>query len=179
LVYVALLRGINVGGQRKVDMKALKAAFEEAGMSSVRTYINSGNVVFSTSIRGRPRLASLLEDVIERRFGFAVEVQVRDLKTMRGVVGATPPHWKNDQSTRCYVMFLWKEVDRPSIVRQLSLKPEIDDVRYARGAVIWRVDQTNVTRSGMTNLVRTPLYKQMTIRNCNTVRKLLELMEAT
>ena len=64
MVYVALLRGINVGGKNKVGMKELKAAFEEAGMTSVRTYINSGNVIFSSGIRGRARLGALLEEAI-------------------------------------------------------------------------------------------------------------------
>jgi hypothetical protein len=68
-------------------------------------------------------------------------------------------------------------VDRPSVIKQLTVKPDLDDVRYASGAVMWRVDRKNVTRSGMIKLVGTSLYKQMTIRNCNTTRKLLELME--
>lgn len=63
-------------------------------------------------------------------------------------------------------------------MKQLRHKPEIEDVRYVPGALLWRVDASNVTRSGMMKLAGTPLYKKMTIRNCNTARKLLELMEA-
>jgi uncharacterized protein (DUF1697 family) len=85
LVYVALLRGINVGGRNKVDMKQLKAVFEEAGATEVRTYINSGNVVFSSPVRSRARLARLLEDAIRRRFGFEVDLLVRDVKSMRAI----------------------------------------------------------------------------------------------
>ena len=178
MIYVALLRGVNVGGKNKVEMKQLKAVFEEAGMTSVRTYINSGNVIFSTTTRGRPRLIKLLEDAIAKRFGFRVNVLVRDVKKMRAVVKAMPSHWTNDAKMKCDVMFLWDDVDRPSIVKQLQVKPELEDVRYAPGALIWRVDRKNVTRSGMMKLVGTPIYKRMTIRNCNTTRKLLDLMEA-
>jgi uncharacterized protein (DUF1697 family) len=70
MVYVALLRGINVGGKNKVEMKRLKAVFEAAGMESVRTYISSGNVIFSSSIRSKARLAKLLEEAIAKRFRF-------------------------------------------------------------------------------------------------------------
>ncbi len=175
--YVCLLRGINVGGKNKVDMKQLKTVFEEAGMTSVRTYINSGNIIFSTRKREHARLAGLLEDEIAERFGFRVNALLRDIDTMRSVVSAIPPEWTNDQSMKCDVMFLWEDVDRPSIVEQLDVKPGIEDVRYAAGSVIWRVDRANVTKSGMMKLVGTALYKRMTIRNCNTVRKLLELME--
>jgi uncharacterized protein (DUF1697 family) len=177
MVYLALLRGINVGGKNKVDMKQLKAVFEKAGLTDVRTYINSGNVIFSSTIRGRAQLAALLEKAIEQRFGFKVAVLLRDLKSMRAVVKAMPRQWTNDQTMKCDVMFLWNDVARPSVVKQLKIKPELEDVRYASGALIWRVDRKDVTRSGMMKLVGTPLYKRMTIRNCNTTRKLLELME--
>lgn len=177
MIYLALLRGINVGGKNKVEMKQLKTVFEEAGMTSVRTYINSGNVIFSTPLRGRPRLVRLLEEAIAQRFGFKINVLLRDVKSMGAVVKAMPTHWTNDKAMKCDVMFLWDDVDRPSVLKQLRIKPELDDVRYAPGAVIWRVDRKNVTRSGMMKLVGTPLYKRMTIRNCNTTRKLLELME--
>jgi uncharacterized protein (DUF1697 family) len=69
-------------------------------------------------------------------------------------------------------------VARPAILKELTIKPEIDDVRYVSGAIIWGVVRDKVTRSGLMKLAGTPLYKRMTIRNCNTTRKLLELMEA-
>jgi uncharacterized protein (DUF1697 family) len=179
MVYVALLRGINVGGKNKVEMKRLKAVFEEAGMRSVRTYINSGNVIFSSTIRARGRLVDLLEEAITQSFGFEVDLLVRDISSVRGVVEAMPGHWTNDKTMKCDVMFLWDDVNRPSVLRKLQFRPEMEDVRYVSGAVIWRVDRKNVTRSGMMKLVGTPLYRRMTIRNSNTTRKLLELMEAS
>ncbi len=177
--YVALLRGINVGGKNKVDMKQLKAVFEDAGMTSVRTYINSGNVIFDTTERGRARVTQRLEKAIARRFGFRVEVLLRDLKPMRALVKAIPRGWRDDPTTRCYVMFLWDDVARPSVLEQVKFKPEMDDVRYFAGAIVWRVERKNITRNGVTRVMGTPLYKQMTIRNVNTTRKLLELMEAS
>ncbi|HVF53713.1 MAG TPA: DUF1697 domain-containing protein [Actinomycetota bacterium] len=177
MVYVALLRGINVGGKNKVDMKQLKAAFEDVGMTSVRTYINSGNVIFSSTVRSRTRLAEALEGVIEKTFGFKVAVLVRDLKSMKAVVKALPKTWVNDATMKCDVMFLWDDVAKASVVEELTIKPDIEDVKYVSGALLWRVDKKNVTRSGLMKLAGTPLYKRMTIRNCNTTRKLLELME--
>ncbi len=179
MIYVALLRGINVGGKNKVAMKQLKAVFEDGGMRSVRTYINSGNVIFDTTERARARLTQRLEDAIARRFGFRIEVLLRDLRTMRALVHAIPPEWTDDAKMRCYVMFLWDDVARPSVLEELPFKPEIDDVRYVAGAIVWRVDRKNITRSGMAKMVGTPLYKQMTIRSVNTTRKLLELMDAS
>ncbi|HEX2241336.1 MAG TPA: DUF1697 domain-containing protein, partial [Actinomycetota bacterium] len=179
MVHVALLRGINVGGKNKVGMKELKDVFEKAGLDSVTTYINSGNVIFRSPIRSRSRLADLIEPAVEERFGFDIAVTVRDLGNMRKVVKAIPGKWTNDGTMKCDVMFLWDDVDRPSVVKKLPIKPDLEDVRYVPGALIWRVDRKNITRSGMMRMAGTPLYKRMTIRNVNTTRKLAELMEAT
>ena len=179
MIYVALLRGINVGGKNKVDMKELRAVFEDAGMSSVTTYINSGNVVFTSRARNRTRLAGRLEEAIAAHFGFSVKVLVRDLDGIRAAVEAIHPDWGDGKAMKCDVMFLWEEVDDPAVLDELRIKPGIDDVQYVPGAIVWKVDRDKVTRSGMMKLAGTPLYKQMTIRNCNTARKLLELMNAT
>lgn len=179
MIYVALLRGINVGGTNKVDMKMLKAVFEEAGLKSVTTYINSGNVVFRSRARSRTTLAAQLEAAIAVRFGFDVKVLVRDLDDMRAIIGAIDPDWVNDRKTmKCDVMFLWDDADRPDVLDDLTIKPGIDEVRCVPGAIVWKVDADKLTRTGMMKLVGTPLYKQMTIRNCNTARKLLALMES-
>lgn len=178
MVYVALLRGINVGGNRTVSMKTLKAVFEAAGMTNVRTYINSGNVVFSTKLRSPKRIATFLEKAIARQFGFAVDVLVVGEPRLREIVAAIPANWTNDEAMRCDVLFLWDDVDRPLILDELPVKEGIDSVRYTRGAVLWQRDRKNINESRMAKLVGTPLYKRMTVRNCNTARKLLALMES-
>ncbi|HEY1037261.1 MAG TPA: DUF1697 domain-containing protein [Candidatus Paceibacterota bacterium] len=178
MIYAALLRGINVGGNSKVDMKQLKAAFEKAGIESVKTYINSGNIIFSDEKHGHAALAPLLEKVIKKEFGFEVRVVVRSFPEMKKIASKIPESWKNDTEQKCDVMYLWKEADSKSVLNQLVLKHGIDDdVVYVKGAIIWRVDRGKVTRSGLLKLVGTPLYKNMTIRNCNTARKLVELMK--
>lgn len=177
VIYVALLRGINVGGNNKVDMKTLRGTFERVGMKDVRTYINSGNVIFNSGARDPRRLATKLEKTIEADFGFHVKVLLRDIDAMRAVVKALGGTWINDDTMKCDVMFLWDEVDTPEVVDELPLKPGIDNARYIPGAILWAADLPNATRSGLSKLAGTPLYKQMTIRNRNTARKLLALME--
>jgi uncharacterized protein (DUF1697 family) len=177
VTYVALLRGINVGGNRAVSMKTLKAVFEEVGMTEVRTYINSGNVVFTTKLRSPERIAPLLEKAIEKQFGFPVDVLVVSEPELGAIVGAIPTKWTNDSKTKCDVLFLWDDVDRSSILDELPVEQGIDTVLYAPGVVIWRIDREDINKSRMAKLVGTALYKRMTIRNCNTARKLLTLME--
>ena len=175
--YVALLRGINVGGNNKVDMKQLKAVFEATGMKSVRTYINSGNVVFKHREEKDATLTATLEQAIEKEFGFPVSVLVKSEAEVRMAVEATPPEWRNDKTMKCDVVFLWDSVDVETALSQLRARDGIDDVRTAPGIIVWKVDRENATKNGLLKMAGTLLYKQVTIRNINTTRKLLQIME--
>lgn len=175
--YVALLRGVNVGGKSMMDMKTLPGVFESAGMASVRTYINSGNVIFSSELSDRDEIASLIERAIVQAFHFPVRVLVLGIEKVRAVVAALPADWANDAAAKCDVFFLWGEVDDPGILERLDWDPAMEDVRYTPGAVIRRIDRANAAKSRLTRIVGTPLYQQMTVRNCNTARKILKLLE--
>jgi uncharacterized protein (DUF1697 family) len=174
--YVALLRGINVGGANKISMAELRSAFRDVGMSAVRTYINSGNVLFSTDIEDRDRLVTHLQHAIRKRSGVVSDVQLRAEEQLAAVVAAIPVEWTNDASMKCDVLFLQPDVDSAEILEELGPRPGIEDALYVGGAVIWRVDRNDATRNSLTRIVGTPLYSRVTVRNCNTVRKLLELI---
>lgn len=174
--YVALLRGINVGGANKLSMAELKGAFEDAGMTAVRTYINTGNVVFSTEIEDRHHLAGLLRTAVHERSGARADLQLRDEDEIAAIVEALPAEWTNSPSMKCDVVFLQPDVDRADVLDELGPRPGIEDALYVPGAVIWRVDRKDATRSRLTRMVGTPLYSRVTVRNCNTTRKLLELL---
>lgn len=175
--YVALLRGINVGGANKVSMADLTAAFEAAGMTAVRTYINSGNVVFSSALEDRATLTRLLRESVRDRVGVDVDLLLRDTEDLRTIVEALPAEWRNDSSMKCDVVFLGDGMDAAAVLDELQPRPGIEDAFSVPGAVVWRVDRADATRSRLTRIVGTPLYKQVTVRNCNTARKLLELLQ--
>lgn len=174
--YVALLRGVNVGGANKVSSSDLKAAFEAAGMSTVATYINSGNVLFTASEPDRLALAESLRRAVHERTGVEADVQLRREDELTAIVDALPAHWVNDDSMKCDVVFLQSDVDRPELIDELGPRPGIEDAVYVPGAIIWRVDRKDATRSRLTKIVGTPLYSRVTVRNCNTTRRLLELL---
>ena len=175
MIYVALLRGINVGGNRKVEMARLKETFTAVGCQDVSTYINSGNVLFSADPKPGPSTTKL-EAAIAEEFGFDVPVLLRNLDQIRSVVSAVPTDWVHDSVERTDVWFLWDEYDSPEVVEGLSLKSGVDEVRYVAGAIVWRATG-RLTSSRRGNVAGTPLYKSITIRNINTVRKIHALME--
>ena len=118
----------------------------------------------------------MIEGAIDSEFGFPVRLVLRTLDEVKSLTEAIPASWKEDATMRCYVMFLWEDVDDPGALDRVTVKEGIDDVVYHPGAIVWRVDRKVLTRSGMMRLTSEDLYKQMTIRNVNTVRKLADMM---
>lgn len=174
--YVALLRGVNVGGKGIVSMAALAATFRRLGYEDVRTYINSGNVLFSAPPTTEQRLSGRIEAAITEDTGLEVHVVVLTAAALRSIAAAIPDTWAHDAAVTCNVLFLWSEIDDANIVERLPTNPGVDAVRYTPGAVIWRYERANASRSRLTKIVGTKLYRQMTIRNANTVRKLDTLL---
>ena len=177
MVYVALLRGINVGGNNKIDMKLLKEAFERIGMESVVTYINSGNVIFTDLEHSKTELVTLIENAIFESFQLHIRVLIRSIDDFDHMMKILPESWKNDEDMKCDVLFLWEEMDSETLLAELVMKPKIDRVLYAPGAILWSVDKRDITSSGLMKLVGTTLYKNMTVRNANTTRKVYKIMQ--
>src|ERR1700738_3600458 len=175
MTYVAFLRGVNVGGKSIVSMAAIKEALVALGLSDVRTYINSGNVIFSTQASGVQQLTARIEKALDQHTGMAIKVLVMDHRTLKKMVDAIPRNWVDDKTMRTYVLLLWKELDDRSILDSLPTKPGVDEIKYTPGAVVWRVDREDVGRSQMNRIVGTPMYKKITVRSANTMRKLNEL----
>ena len=107
MTYVAFLRGVNVGGKSIVSMTAIREALVALGLSDVRTYINSGNVIFSTRASDAQPLAARLEKALEEYTGTAIKVLVMDHKTLKRMVDAIPRNWVDDKTMRTYVLLLW------------------------------------------------------------------------
>ncbi|TMG20032.1 MAG: DUF1697 domain-containing protein, partial [Chloroflexi bacterium] len=123
MVYVAFLRGINVGGKTIVSMAAIKEALVDLGLSDVRTYINSGNVIFSTRASDTQKLGARIEKALEERTGMPIMVLITDHKGLKKLVDAIPRNWVDDKTMRTYVLLLWKELDDGTILERLPVRP--------------------------------------------------------
>lgn len=177
MIYVALLRGINVGGNNLINMKALRQSFEKAGMKSVRSYINSGNIIFEHPVFEVQDLVNRLEAAIQADFHLSIKVLIRSFDQFQMLMQQLPETWKNDAEMKSDVLFLWDDINQAEILQELKIKPEIDTVHYVDGALLWSIKKSNRTKSGLQKLIGHPLYKKMTIRNINTTRKIFELMQ--
>lgn len=171
---VALLRGINVGGRNTVPMAHLRSSLAARGLNDVRTYIASGNVVANATDGPDllERVRSLVAATIAEDFGFDCSVLVLRGTDVQRIADAIPPTWVNDDTAKSDVLYLFPEVDSPDVLEQLPLVPDVDEARYTRGAILWTVPRALQPRSGMTSIVGTPLYRQLTVRNVRTARTL-------
>lgn len=169
--YVALLRGINVGGNNRVDMKKLKAVFESLSCSNVSTYINSGNVIFETT-ESYDAICQKLKALFKKEFGFEIPTLVKSATEMAQIAKAIPSNWKNDTEQRTDVAYLFPEIDSKKTIEDLPLNKEFVNIRYVKGALIWNIDRKNYAKSRLNKLIGHKLYKFMTMRNVNTARYL-------
>jgi uncharacterized protein (DUF1697 family) len=176
--YVALLRGINVGGKSTIRMADLKECVEALGYDDVSTFIASGNVLFETKERSAAKLESAIERALERRFQLPITVVVRSRAEVGRIVKAIPAKWIGNDRLRVNVAFVRRTLDGRKLARQLPPREGIDEVVATRSAVIWATRRDALTRSGMQKLVGDPAYKDLTVRNVNTTLKLHELLDA-
>jgi uncharacterized protein (DUF1697 family) len=174
--YVALLRGINVGGNAMVGMTDLKKCFEALRLERVRTYINSGNVIFRTaSVRPRA-LETKIERALTETFGRKIRVVVRSYDEMKALIERMPRSWQNAADERRNVIFLRHTIDNRAALDGLVAKPGIEQLEYHPGVLFWTSKTSDLTRSNMLKVSRLPIYKEMTVRNVNTTRKIFQLM---
>ena len=173
--YVALLRAVNVGG-RSLKMAALVKTFKRLGFKDVRSFIASGNVLFSTGIKNETSLAKKIEKAIADDFKMEVPVLLRSQKELTALVKKIPKAWINDQEWKCDVMFLWDHIDTKSVLKEFPWNPKLEELRYVPGAILWRIDRKYAGKSRMFKIVGTKLHKSLTVRNPNTVRKIYALM---
>jgi uncharacterized protein (DUF1697 family) len=175
--YVALLRGINVGGNTIVSMAALKKCFEALGFGGVRTYINSGNVIFQSG-SARPRvLEGRIERALTKVFGHDIVVVVRSFDEMKAVVEEMARLWPTPRDERRNAIFLRHTIDNREALKTLVAKPGIEQLAYYPGVLFWSAKTSDLTKSNMLKVSGMPIYKEMTVRNVNTTRKIFELMQ--
>ena len=176
--YVALLRGINVGGNNKISMAELKVNFEKQGLQQVRTYINSGNVIFKSEEKDTRKLEKLIEAAIEKQFSMKVPVVILSEAQLQRILKDAPPKWmKNDEWKYNYVI-LKPPYEMDEVVASIGeLKPDIEAMTAGDGVLYQSMSIKLFGRTTTGKLAGKPVYKLMTIRNHNTLSKLEQLLK--
>jgi uncharacterized protein (DUF1697 family) len=176
--YVALLRGINVGGNNLIRMADLAACFEQNGFETVKTFIQSGNVIFETR-RSRGELSACVEQMLSKRFSYSASVVIRSHAEMRSIVEDAPKGFgKQPDRYRYDVLFLKAPLTAANAMKSVRVKEGVDHAHPGKGVLYFSRLISKATQSQLSKIVGTPIYASLTIRNWNTTTKLLALLEA-
>jgi uncharacterized protein (DUF1697 family) len=178
--YVALLRGINVGGNNLIKMIELRSSFVEMGFTQVETYIQSGNVVFSTKPKNKSKLTEMIEKTLSDAFSYESKVVVISGDEMERVVAQAPKGFGRDMAQYRYDVLFVKEPLTPiEAIAELTTTPGVDTVDTGDHALYFRRLTSKAAQSKLNKLVQRPVYKNITIRNWNTTIKLREMLRRT
>lgn len=176
--YVALLRGVNVGGKNKISMPLLKAAFEDAGFSGVTTYINSGNILFSSQQQDRVTLQKSCQQIIRDTFQLEIAVAVLSESELQDALKHAPDWWDNDSDSKHNALFVIAPASADSIIEAVGQsKPEYEQVAYHGPVIFWSAPLKTFSRTRWSKIVSTSAYSSVTIRNANTAKRLLQLLQ--
>jgi uncharacterized protein (DUF1697 family) len=174
--YIAMLRGINVSGQKIIPMADLKALFLKLGLKDAKTFIQSGNVVF-TSPAGSAVLVGKIEAGIRQAFGFDVTVVLKTLPELSRIVKALP--FQPKEGERAYITYLAEAPEQAGVKALEAARNEVDDFVIAKAAVYILVRAA--AGYGKTlfsnNFVEKKLKVRATSRNLETSLKLIALAE--
>jgi uncharacterized protein (DUF1697 family) len=172
--YVAFLRGINVGGKNKIKMETLREICAALGFSNVKTYINSGNIIFETGETSDKSLAAKIETAIEKEFSLKIKTIVRTIDEIEEIVANNPFAGEFENDKDVHVFFLDEEM--PTEKRELLLSNNNENERYAvHNREIFCHLRISVLDSLMgKDYIGKKLKVSATARNWRTVNKILE-----
>ena len=174
-MYVAFLRGVNVGGRNRIAMADLSSVFEASGARSVRTYIQSGNVIFQAPEREVERVLAAVEDQIEARLGSRIPLTLRSGSELRGIAADHPFRSMAMNPRQLQVGFLRERLPR-EIVARLDPERSPPDRMLVRGAEIYLLLPNGAARTKLSNAYfDSVLGIPSTFRNWRTVRTLARM----
>src|SRR5262245_51508819 len=176
MIYVALLRGINVGGKNLTKMTALKACLEKAGFGRVETFIQSGNVVFEAAEKSAAKLTAQIDAAIEAAFAIDPRVVVLSRDRLKAVLAGAPAAWRSGNDLRMNIAFLRAAVTPAVALKEVEVRPGVDAVESGRGVLYLSTTLRDVGKSRLSRLVTKPVYQQMTIRTYGTCQKIQSLI---
>lgn len=175
--YVALLRGINVGGRNPVGMPALVECFQSAGYENVRTYLQTGNVLFDAPSDGLD-LESELDVLLVEQFGISIPTVVRSQEELADTIASAPVD-HDSAELRSEVFFLKRPLTVEAAMQEMpELREGVDSIAAGPNALYFSRVAAQARRTRITLFMSLPVFKQMTVRSWRTTTRLLELLEA-
>jgi len=176
MIYIALLRGINVGGNNIIKMEHLRQVFTNLGFSDVKTYIQSGNIIFQTTESDKLKLTQDIENKLQINFSTEIKTLILSSNQLAEIIAAAPENFGSQpEKFRYDVWFLLPETAIDNVVANVRLREGVDFLQAGKNAVYTSRLSEKMGKSYLSKIIQTSVYKKITIRNWNTTTKLLEM----
>lgn len=180
--YVVLLRGINVGGKNKISMRELKQCLEAQGFEDVATYIQSGNIILSSKLDAE-KVSKKIERTLQKEFKLdsaIIRAVALAHTAYKKIVANAPRGFGKDNAKYRYNVIFLIGVSPKDAMRQLVAREGVDKIWEGNHVIYYRLPSLtspNATKSHLNKVTQQPIYPSITIRNWNTTKKLLDLLE--
>ena len=176
--YIALLRGVNVGGNNIVSMSLLRETFEKSGFCDVTTYINSGNIFFSYGETDIEALQQRCQQIIAEKFNLNITVAVISPKDLAEALSHAPTWWDSDKELKHNAIFVIPPTSVEDIIKEVGkINEEYEQAAHYGQVVFWSAPLKTFSKTKWSKFVSTTARSRITIRNANTTKKLLQLSE--
>ena len=176
--YLALIRGINVGGKSLIKMADLREELASVGLKEIRTYIQSGNVLFKSNSKNSLKLGTLIKRTLLDRFNVDAGVAVFTKPEWEDIIAAAPKWWGVNKEWKHNLMVMTAPGELEEVLQAIGeLKPGIEDCQPGNRVFYQGMSLQFLGRTTTGKLAAKPIYKQLTIRNYNTATKLLALFK--
>lgn len=174
--YIALLRGVNVGGNNIISMRGLQAGLTAAGFAQVSTYINSGNVLFESAKSDKNKLTASFSAAMEQSCGFSVPLALLSADELAAALDAAPPWWGADDTAKHNAIFIIAPATAKEVADSAGeIKPQYESLHITEHIIFWSAPLATFSRTRWSKVVGSAAYQNITIRNANTAKKLRQL----
>jgi uncharacterized protein (DUF1697 family) len=176
--YVALLRGINVGGKNIIKMDALRELFEEMGFSDVITYIQSGNIIFNDFEKDKSKIIKKAEEKLFEKTKSKINITILTLSEIKEIINKKPENFgENNEEYKYDTIFLIEPLTAKDAIKEFNLREGVDKIFEGEKVLYFSRLKKELTKSRFSKIIESKIYQKLTIRNWNTTKRLYELMK--
>ena len=175
--YMALLRGINISGKNKVVMAELKKEFESLKFEDVKTYLNSGNAIFS-SRENIEKITKQIEEMLKKNYDFKIPVFVLEQEKLKDILEHAPTWWgSDDKAIYDNLIFIIPPLSFKEVFEEIGeAKEDLEKIQNYNDVIFWSFSRKDYQKTNWwPKTANTNVSKKLTIRTANTVRKIVSM----
>jgi uncharacterized protein (DUF1697 family) len=176
--YITFLRGVNISGKNKIRMAELKNEFEKLGLKEVKTYLNSGNVIFSSDKHNIEIFTEQIETMIKNQFGFDIPVFVISKEKLKDILFHAPDWWGNDNKENYdNLIFIMPPAVFSDVYNEIGEpKEKLEKIENYKEVIFWTFCRKNYQKTNWwSKTANANISSKLTIRTANTVKKIVEM----